>query len=67
MRKQTKIATRWFLAVLFGMCAASLSLALLVLTRPATPKVPPTQYPELMRMYNDNPPAHVVIKCKGLV
>jgi hypothetical protein len=67
MRKQTKIATRWFLAVLFGMCAATLGFGMLVLTEPAKPRVPPSKCQELMRMHGDNPPAHLVIKCKGLV
>lgn len=67
MSSRKKMATQWFLATLAIMCAASLGLGLLVLSKPAQPQIAPSQCAELMRMYNDNPPAHVVIKCKGLV
>jgi hypothetical protein len=40
---------------------------LLVLNEPMPPKVPQSNCTELLRMYPDMPPAHVVIKCKGLV
>jgi hypothetical protein len=67
MSSRKEMATQWFLATLVVMCAASLVLGLFVLTWPAQPQSAPSQCAELMRMHNDKPPAHVVIKCKGLL
>jgi hypothetical protein len=66
MRKQTKIATRWFLIVLAVMFGWVLGIGVLMISKPA-PVIPKSNCPELLRMYSDKPPAHVVIKCKGLV
>jgi hypothetical protein len=48
------------------MCGGALGVGLLFISQPA-PVIPKSNCPELLRMYPDMPPAHVVIKCKGLV
>jgi hypothetical protein len=66
MHKQTKVAARWFLIVLAVMFGWVLGVGVLMISKPA-PVIPKSNCPELLRMYPDMPPAHVVIKCKGLV
>jgi hypothetical protein len=67
MRKKISVISTWFLAVLAVLCAGAAGLALHVILQPAKAVIPSSNCPELMRMYPDMPPAHVVIKCKGLV
>ena len=66
MHNQTKVAARWFLIVLAAMCGGALGVGVLMISKPV-PVIPKSNCPELLRMYPDMPPAHVMIKCKGLV
>jgi hypothetical protein len=67
MRKKISVISTWFLAVLAVLCAGAAGLALHVILQPAKAVIPSSNCPELMRMYPGEPPAHVAIKCKGLV
>jgi len=67
MRKKISIISTWFLAVLAVLCAGAAGLALHVILQPVKAVTPSSNCPELMRMYPGEPPAHVAIKCKGLV
>ena len=67
MRKKISIISTWFLAVLAVLCVGAAGLALHVISQPVKATIPSSKCPELMRMYPGEPPAHVVIKCKGLV
>ena len=67
MRKKMSVISAWFLAVLAVLCAGAAGLALHVISQPVKAVIPSSKCPELMRMYPGEPPAHVVIKCKGLV
>jgi hypothetical protein len=67
MHKKISAISRWFLAILAVLCAAAAGLALHVILQPVRAVIPSSNCPELMRMYPGEPPAHVVIKCKGLV
>jgi hypothetical protein len=67
MRKKMSVISAWFLAVLAVLCVGAAFLALHVISQLGKAVTPPSRCPELMRMYPGEPPAHVVIKCKGLV
>ena len=67
MHKKISAISTWFLAVLAVVCAGAAGLALHLILQPVKPVIPSSKCPELMRMYPGEPPAHVVIKCKGLV
>jgi hypothetical protein len=67
MHKKISAISIWFLAVLGVVCAGAAGFALDVILQPVKPVIPSSKCPELMRMYPGEPPAHVVIKCKGLV
>jgi hypothetical protein len=67
MRKKMSVISAWFLAVLAVLCAGAAGLALHVILQPVAAAIAPSKCPELLRLYPGEPPAHVVIKCKGLV
>jgi hypothetical protein len=67
MRKKMSVISAWFLAVLAALCAGAAGLALHVISQPVKAVTPSSNCTELLRMYPGEPPAHVVIKCKGLV
>ena len=67
MRKKMSVIYAWFLVALAALCAGAAGLALHVISQPVKAVIPSSKCPELMRMYPGEPPAHVVIKCKGLV
>jgi hypothetical protein len=67
MHKKISAISAWFLAVVAVLCAGAAGLALHAILQPGKAVIPSSKCPELMRMYPGEPPAHVVIKCKGLV
>jgi hypothetical protein len=67
MHKKISAISAWFLIVVAVLCAGAAGLALHVILQPVKAVIPPSKCAELMRMYPGEPPAHVAIKCKGLV